>query len=96
MEKLLWLKERVKIASKGKALNTATLVASCDGGCIAFWNAVKGDLLHAFYAVTNTYGVESIGGLSTDDKNERMLISTLCGVTNSLCPRAAISLWMTW
>lgn len=79
VEKLLWLKERVKIASKGKALNTATLVASCDGGCIAFWNAVKGDLLHAFYAVTNTYGVESIGGLSTDDKNERLFTGDSLG-----------------
>ena len=35
VEKIIWLKERVKLSSRGKH-NVATLVASCDGGCAAF------------------------------------------------------------
>lgn len=69
VEKMAWLKERVKLASTGNR-RSATLVASCDGGCIAFWNALKGDLLGAFYAVVNDSGQESVQGLAVDSANE--------------------------
>ncbi len=77
VDELLWLKARVKLitenSQRGGTLAMAsmgTLVSSSDGGCICLWNALKGDLLGAFYAVDDKFGSEAVYGLDCDDQNE--------------------------
>lgn len=70
VDALCWLKVRVKTAKPG--LSSATLVSSCDGGAICFWNALKGDLLGGFYAVSDKFGTESIQGMAVDSSNEKL------------------------
>mmetsp|Transcript_24890 Transcript_24890/g.64815 ORF Transcript_24890/g.64815 Transcript_24890/m.64815 type:complete len:1231 (+) Transcript_24890:364-4056(+) len=68
VDALVWLKERVKAASSGNR-ECATLIATCDGGAVAFWNALKGDMLGGFYVVPSNRGQEAVHGLTVSSDN---------------------------
>lgn len=63
------------------AKNIATLVASCDGGCLAFWNALKGDLLGAFHAVGNEIGQDSVTSIAASADNTLLYTGDSLGVS---------------
>lgn len=78
VDSVVWLKERIKAASHGNR-ECATLIAACDGGCIAFWNALKGDMLGAFYCVPSNPGQESVHGLAVNSENSRLFTGDSMG-----------------
>eukprot|EP00038_Savillea_parva_P003051 m.120454 g.120454 ORF g.120454 m.120454 type:complete len:1304 (+) comp11055_c0_seq1:218-4129(+) len=78
VDAVVWLKERIKAASSGNR-ECATLVVACDGGCVAFWNALKGDMLGAFYVVPSNAGQESVHGLAVDSANEMLITGDSMG-----------------
>ena len=98
VDAICWLKNRVKAVKSGAM--TATVAISCDGGCICFWNALKGEMYGGFYAVSDKFGFESVQGMAVDNANERLFtgdslgfvrifdIGTYCLTgTDASCPR---------
>jgi len=87
----VWLKERVnqltkqatsQSSAKISAANIGTLAVSCDGGCICFWNALKGDLLGGFYAVADQFGTEAVQGMTTNSSNTVLYTGDSLGYIN--------------
>jgi len=70
VDAICWLKNRVKSVKSGSS--TATIAVSCDGGCVCFWNALKGDMYGGFYAVSDKFGYESVQGMAVDNANEKL------------------------
>lgn len=77
VDAICWLKNRVKSVKSGSS--TATIAVSCDGGCVCFWNALKGDMYGGFYAVSDKFGFESVQGMAVDNANERLFTGDSLG-----------------
>jgi hypothetical protein len=48
-------------------------------GCICFWNAIKGDMLGAFYSVNDPSGTEFVQGLATNTDNSLLFTGDSLG-----------------
>eukprot|EP00729_Bicosta_minor_P006810 gene6810-3663_t len=90
VDSVVWLKERVhqltvqasQSSAKIQASNIGTLAVSCDGGCICFWNALKGDMLGGFYAVADQFGTEAVQGMTTNKSNTMLYTGDSLGYIN--------------
>ena len=90
VESIVWLKDRVhqlttqasQSSAKISAVNIGTLAVSCDGGCICFWNALKGDMLGGFYAVADQFGTEAVQGMATNSSNTMLYTGDSLGYIN--------------
>eukprot|EP00039_Didymoeca_costata_P005108 m.78601 g.78601 ORF g.78601 m.78601 type:complete len:1109 (+) comp12678_c0_seq2:542-3868(+) len=79
VDAVLWLKYRIHQTRKVAGTAAATLVVSSDGGCIHFWNAMKPDLLGAFFAVPDNFGTEAVVAMTSDEKNETLITGDSLG-----------------
>lgn len=75
IRKVLWLKRRVKLSSEHAHARAATLVTSCDGGYISFWNPLQEKILGAFYATDDISGREYVSDVETNQEENSILVT---------------------
>ena len=84
---IVWLQARIKKMAASRmrgensddGLNVASIAVACDGGCINFWNAIKGDLLGGFHAVADQHGADWICSMAVNKNSTRLYTGDTVG-----------------
>lgn len=110
---VVWLGARIKKMAASRmrgensddGLNVASLAVACDGGCVNFWNAIKGDLLGGFHAVADKHGPDFVSSMAVNRDNTLLYtgdsighlriydISTYCVAGRDSKPPRVIEEW---
>lgn len=70
---MVWMADRVKLmAHERHELHCANLVAACDGGHIAFWSAIDGELFGSFPTMACAVGDDRVGALAISKCSSRL------------------------
>lgn len=72
VDAMLWLADRVKLASEGEHKHCATLVAASDSGCVAFWSAIDGEMMGSFIAMHAPVSKDHVSAMAVSQRNTKL------------------------